>query len=136
MKNLMMRGDSLRFARRAVLASGPALIALASCQGSPALASMRKSGEFDAAHAAYQTALAAFLRDDNDLTDHTSQNLANDVDAAFSRLLQTPSRDSADLAAKLEAYLVEYEDCMMDEDRLRLIASDARRLASVEARHA
>jgi hypothetical protein len=50
-------------------------------------------------------------------------------DNALGRLIAAPSSTVADLATKLETMLVEYQDSEWDEDRVRLIAADARRLA-------
>lgn len=83
------------------------------------------SSEFERALAAYRHERKAF---DVARTDAEGNAACEHIDCAFLRLLKAPARNGADIAAKIDAFLVEYEDSIMDEDRLKLIAEDARRL--------
>jgi hypothetical protein len=62
-------------------------------------------------------------------SDDESRKVGKACDDALGCLIAAPSDTVADLATKLETMLVEYEDSDWDEDRVRLIAADARRLA-------
>ncbi len=62
-------------------------------------------------------------------SDDESRKVGKACDDALGSMIAAPSDTVADLATKLETMLVEYEDSDWDEDRVRLIAADARRLA-------
>ena len=88
---------------------------------------------FPAALAAYRHAREDFERI-AELGDDDAANIASNIaDDAFEAMLKAPARSAADIAIKLDVLLVEYLDCVMDEERVRLIADDARRMAG-EAR--
>ena len=52
------------------------------------------------------------------------------IDEAFLKLIHTPARHAGDIADKLDAFSVEYDDCTYDADRMAIIAADARRLVA------
>lgn len=83
---------------------------------------------FPAALAEYRQARSEFERIAESGDDDASDVAGNVSDAAFEAMLKAPARHGADLATKLEILLFEYADCILDEDRLRLIVTDARRL--------
>jgi len=57
-------------------------------------------------------------------------NRAHDAaDAQMQRILRAPSRTGRDVGLKIEMLLKGYEDCIIPEDMLALIAKDARNLA-------
>lgn len=108
--------------RRAFLAAAlVSSVALAA----PAIAT---PSPFPAALAEYRHARSEFERIAS-IGDDDAANVAGNVsDAAFEAMLTAPARHGADLATKLEILMFEYTDCILDEDRLRLIVTDARRL--------
>lgn len=86
------------------------------------------SSAFPKALAEYRHARSEFERI-AEISDDDASNVAGNVsDAAFEAMLKAPARHGSDLATKLEILLVEYTDCILDEDRLQLIVIDARRL--------
>ena len=87
---------------------------------------------FGAALADYRSFRAEFNRIAE--LDDASRIAGTASDQALGRMIAAPSQSTADLATKLEIMLVEYEDSEWDADRVRVIAEDARRLASPRAR--
>lgn len=90
------------------------------------------SDAFPKAVAEYRYARSEFERIAEIGDDDASEVAGNVSDAAFEAVLKAPARDGGDLATKLEILLFEYTDCILDEDRLRLIVADARRLGERE----
>ena len=88
----------------------------------------------------FPTALAEYLSacahaewvsetsDDNDAVDRAWDGR----DGAFEKMLRTPARHVGDIAVKLDAILIEYKDCTMDEKLLALIQKDAAHLSGME----
>lgn len=58
-----------------------------------------------------------------------SDRAIDEMESVLDRALHIPSRSGADIAAKLELILKDYQDCTIPEDLLRIVADDARRLA-------
>jgi hypothetical protein len=84
---------------------------------------------FAAALTEYRQARANFEHVASTSGDGASRTAGKASDGALGRMIAAPSSTVADLATKLETMLVEYQDSDWDEDRVRLIAADARRLA-------
>lgn len=85
------------------------------------------SSEFDRALAAWRKERAIFAN--GHIPDDVAQEAVKRIDAAFIRLLHVPSRHVGDVSTKLDALIVEYDDCQFPAELVELIAADARRLA-------
>lgn len=108
--------------RRTLLAA--ALVAPVAVAAPTALAAT--STEFERALAEYRSARRSF---NNPIPDDVSMAACERLDATFEILLRTPSRHAGDLATKIEILIAEYDESIIDEDRLRLVALDARALS-------
>lgn len=117
---------SRRDAMRA-LAILPTIIIAPAARAATGLACLPTSA-FPAALTEYRKAPADFERIAAAGDDNAAEIAGNVSDRAFEAMLRAPSRNAADIATKIETLIFEYEDCIMDEDRLALIGQDARRL--------
>jgi len=82
-------------------------------------------GNFSKALDAYNAARAVLPTS----TKENEVSLMKDAEAKFIELVQAPSRDSADIAVKLELMAGEYDFSTLPEDLMATILADARRLA-------
>lgn len=63
-----------------------------------------------------------------DAVERDGNRLHDAAEAQMQRILRAPSRTGRDVGLKIEMILKGYEDCVIPEDLLKLVAVDARRL--------
>lgn len=91
---------------------------------------------FPAAVMNYHRARSEYHRICNAGLDEQAKTAGKETDLAFLRMLEAPSRNTADLANKIGIFISEYDDCPMDGGRLAIIHRDAQRLAPEHNHHA